>query len=176
MIAVLAFDQSRKHPTTSLSEQKFSVAEVVRRWVLMVLMLSLHAVLESDIDQILGSDVETAYAVGSAVVAAELASGWPAHWTVRISVHVASQERCADIVAVVGTTVVPSEPADRPARNDRCVFARSRGVGTACCSAVRAVPSFEEATVGIVAEAVDEPWAAVWDDADVATLAVLRMH
>jgi hypothetical protein len=141
----------------------------------MVLMLSLHVVPESDIDQILGSDVEAACVEGSAVVAAELASGWPAHWTVRTSVQVASQERCADIVAVVGTTVVPSAPVDRSAQRVRCVIVQMQEVGIAYCSAVRAGPSFG-ATVEIVAEAAGEPLVAVWDDADVATLAVLRMH
>jgi len=123
-------------------------------------MQSLHVAPESDVDQILALDFEAAYVVESAVVAAEIAGGCCDHWTVRTFVHVAYQEHCADIVAVVGKMAVPFEPADHSAQKTRCVAAQSQEVRNAYCSAVRAGASFEE-TEETEAEAAGEPLAAV---------------
>ena len=61
-------------------------------------------------------------------------------------------------------------PSDHSAQKIRSEVVQSQEVGIACCSAVRAGPSFE-AIVGIVAEVAGGQVAALWGDAGEATLA-----
>jgi len=132
-------------------------------------MQSLRVGLEADIDQTPESGVEAACAVGSAVAAAAFAGDSCDHWTARTFVRVESQRHSADIVAVDGKTAVPSEYAGRSAQKIHSVVVQSQEVGNACCSVVRAGPSFE-AIVETVAEAAGEQLAALWDGAGVAIL------
>ena len=131
-------------------------------------MQSLRAGLEADIDQVPESGVEAACAVGFAVVAVAFVCDSRDHLTEGTSAPVASEKHFAGTVAVAGKRAVPS---DHSAQKIRSEVVQSQEVEIACCSAVRAGPSFE-AIVGTVAEVAGEQVAALWGGAGEATLAV----
>ena len=73
-----------------MTEQRVSVAEVVRHWAQKVRTQLLRAGLEADIDQVPESGVEAACAVGFAVVAVASVGDSRDHLTEGTSVPVAS--------------------------------------------------------------------------------------